>query len=101
MNMERFNRNVRLFGRNFELWLLMEFYLRTLLWTNPLKMLKMSPLAWKLWRRGRLHPLPDRIRGRGDLVKIIERAEQIDRPQEREAVRPPTDKVGYKAIQSE
>jgi len=50
--------------------------------------------------RGRLGIWPERIRGRKDLRKIIERARAIERPQEREVRPAVTDTVGYKAIQN-
>ena len=92
---EAFVSNVRNFGRNWELALLTWFYLRT----NPMNLLKMAPLGLRMLRKRRLALLPERIKGRSDLRKIIERAEQIERPQERVPTRVVTDKVGYEAIQ--
>jgi len=92
---DAFVRSVKMFGRNWELALLTEFYLRT----NPLNLIKMAPLGLRMLRAKRLGIWPERIKGRGDLKKIIERAEQIERPQERVAARAVTDEVGYEAIQ--
>jgi len=92
---EAFVRNVKWFGRNYEAGLMGEFYLRT----NLLGLFKMIPLGWKLLRAGRLGIFPERIKARRDLVKIIERAEEIERPQEPVPKRAVTDVVGYEAIQ--
>jgi len=92
---QAFVRSVKLFGRNFEAGLIVEFFLRA----NPLGMLKMAPLGWKMMRRGRMGFFPERIRGRRDLAKIIKRAEEIERPQEAVPRRKATTEVGYEAIQ--
>ena len=94
---EAFVRSVKMFGRNFEMGLLSEFFLRSLRWTD---LIKMAPLGWKMFRKGRLGLFPERIAGLKDLRKIIERAEAIERPQEPVPERAVTDTVGYEAIQS-
>jgi heterodisulfide reductase subunit C len=94
---EAFVRSVRMFGRNFEMGLLTEFFLRSMKWID---LIKMAPLGLKMMRAGRLGLWPDRIAGLKDLRKIIERAEAIERPQELAPGRAMTDKVGYEAIQS-
>jgi len=94
---EAFVRNVRMFGRNYEIGLLTEFFLRSLKWVD---LIRMAPLGWKMLRTGRLGLLPERIAGLKDLRKIIKRAEAIERPQELVPGRAVTDEVGYEAIQS-
>jgi len=94
---EAFVRSVKWFGRNFEAGLLAEFFLRSMKWMD---LVKMAPLGLKMLRAGRMGIFPERIRGLRDLRKIIERAEEIERPQERAPARPVTDEVGYEAIQS-
>jgi len=56
------------YGRNFETELLARFYLRT----NPLKLLKTAPLGLKLLRRGRFPLLPERIKARQDMAKMLQ-----------------------------
>lgn len=60
------------FGRNAETALLSAFYLRT----NPLGMFKALPLSWQLYRSGRLALFPERIRGQGDLAKMLRAARE-------------------------
>lgn len=92
-----FVRNVRWFGRNWELFLLMWFHLRS---CRFISLLAMAPIGFRMLLNKRLGILPERIKGRGDLRKIIARAQEIERPQERVARRKSTEKVGYDAIQS-
>jgi len=94
---EAFVRSVKMFGRNFEMGLLTEFLLRSKRW---LDLVRMAPLGLKMLRKGRLGIWPERIAGRADLLKIIERAEAIERPQERVPQRTVSDVVGYEAIRS-
>jgi heterodisulfide reductase subunit C len=94
---EAFVRSVKWFGRNFEAGLLAEFFLRSMKWMD---LVKMAPLGLKMLRAGRMGIFPERIAGLKDLRKIIKRAEEIERPQERVSKRPVTDEVGYEAIQN-
>jgi heterodisulfide reductase subunit C len=94
---EAFVRSVKMFGRNFEMGLMTEFFMRSMKWID---LIKMAPLGLKMFRAGRLGIFPERIKGLSDLRKIIKRAEEIERPQERVPERPVTDTVGYEAIQS-
>jgi heterodisulfide reductase subunit C len=55
------------YGRNAEATLLRKYYLRR----SPLKALKQVPLALKLLLRGRLSIFPDKIKGLGDLHKMM------------------------------
>lgn len=58
-------------GRNDEVSLLSNFYLKT----NPLGLVGMAPLGLKLFARGRLSFRPSKIKGHGDLAKIMEKLE--------------------------
>jgi hypothetical protein len=58
-------------GRNDELGLLRNFYMKT----NPLGLLKMAPLGLKLFKRGRLSFRPSTIKKHSDLAKIMARLE--------------------------
>lgn len=55
------------YGRNFETELLLRFYLRT----SPLKLIGMAPLGLRLLRRGRFPLMPDRIRAREDMARML------------------------------
>jgi heterodisulfide reductase subunit C len=93
---QSFVNNVKRFGRNFEAGLLVEFYLRI---GKPWKLVTMAPFGLRLLRAGRMGIWPERIQGRRGLKKIIARAEEIERPQERVPVRRVIEEVGYEAIQ--
>ena len=85
---------VRRYGRNYEVGLILRYFLRT----QPMGLLRRRRDGFALWRRGRLPIRPSRIKGIDDLRRIIAKAETFDLPQElvdRETV---TDKVGYAAI---
>jgi len=91
---ESFARQVKRYGRNYEMGLIRSFYLRT----HPTRLLGMIGLGLNLMRTGRLKFFPEKIRGRHELRAILERAEQIERPQEPTHETVPTDAVGYDAI---
>jgi hypothetical protein len=65
---------INLFGRSYEIGLLVAFYLRT----NPLRLVKMIPLGYRLWRRGRIRILPQRIKQRRQLSAILREAEIME-----------------------
>lgn len=70
---------VRMFGRNTESLLVTALFLKT----NPLNLVKQSVLGVKLLLKGRMPiiPLPERIKKREDLQKIlnaVERQEKVD-----------------------
>ena len=94
---EAFAKSVKIFGRNWKVGLLTVFFLRSLRWAD---LITMAPLGLKMLRKGRFGLLPERISRQKDLRKIIERAEEIERPQEPVPTRVVTDEVGYKAIQT-
>lgn len=59
------------YGRNAELYLLSSYYLRT----NPLGFLRMAPLGYKLFKRGRLPFRPSKIKRQNELAAIMKRLE--------------------------
>lgn len=63
-----------LFGRSYEIGLLAIFYLRT----KPFKLLSLMPLGYRLWRRGRVGILPQRIKQRRELRQILREAEIME-----------------------
>ncbi len=93
---ECFARSVRRYGRNYEFGLIRSF----LMATRPWVLLRQSAIGWRLWRRGRLSLLPESIRGRNDLRAIIDRAQEIERPQEAAPdERLSADEVGYGTLE--
>jgi len=91
---ETFVGQIKKYGRNHEAELLRKYYLRT----GITKMLRQVPLAKKLWSRGRIRLLPQKIKGLDGLRRMIARAEQFDRPQIAEKPQKLTREVGYEAI---
>ena len=63
-----------LFGRSYEIGLLLSFYLKT----NPLKLVGMIPLAFRLWRKGRIGVFPKRVKQGKQLAKILREAEIME-----------------------
>ncbi len=91
---ETFAKQVRKYGRNYEVGLL-----RTYFWkTSVVRMLMRTGLALALWRKGRLALRPARIKGIAGLRRMIAKAETFDRPQPTEVDQEPTSEVGYGAI---
>lgn len=62
------------FGRSYEAGLLLLYYLRT----NPLKLFSLLPLAYRLLRKGRIAPLPAKIKKRKELSAILAEAEIME-----------------------
>ncbi len=62
---------VRRNGRNTESWLLVTMYLKS----NPFKMFKEAILGLRLFMTGRMSLMPDRIKKRGDLARILNAVE--------------------------
>lgn len=70
-----FFRGVQRDGRSNELPLMLRFFLKT----NPLQMLRNAPVAWRLWRTGRLSVRQERTRHRDDvraLLRVAKAAEE-------------------------
>ncbi len=62
------------YGRSYEAGLLLLYYLRT----NPLKLFSLLPLAYRLFRKGRIAPFPARIKKRKELSAILTEAEVME-----------------------
>lgn len=96
---ESFTKMVKKYGRNWEMGL-MERYQR--LTTTPVlgmfKSMAMLPVFFKLYGKKRVNIRPTKIKGIRDLQKIIEKAEQMERPVERITPQRRTKSVGYEAI---
>lgn len=77
---------VNVFGRSYEPGLLVLFSLRT----NPFRLFGLLPLAWKLWRHGRIGLFPRRVRQRKELSAILHEAQIMEMiiPWEPERPRP-------------
>lgn len=67
--------NVRWFGRSWEMGLTARHYLRRF----PFRLPGITPMAWGLFRHGRIGLLPTRIKQRGQLKAILRRAEELER----------------------
>lgn len=85
---------VNRYGRNFEVGLIVRYFLRT----QPLGLLRRRRQGLALWRHGRLPIRPSKIKGIADFRKIIAKAETFDLPQEPVEQERVTDTVGYAAI---
>ena len=68
-----FINTIQKYGRNYELGLVIRYYLRS----RPTKLLAGSGMGWALWRRGRLSLWPTRIRRVREVRAIVERASQF------------------------
>jgi heterodisulfide reductase subunit C len=62
------------FGKSYEPGLIILFYLRT----NPFKLFSMVPLAYRMWRKGRLHLRPRRIKDRDNFSRMLKEAEVME-----------------------
>ncbi|MDH7511473.1 MAG: 4Fe-4S dicluster domain-containing protein [Clostridiales bacterium] len=62
------------YGRSYEAGLLLLYYLKT----NPLKLFSLLPLAYRLFRKGRIAPFPARIKKRKELSAILAEAEVME-----------------------
>jgi len=96
---ESFVNNINRYGRNHEIGMLQSYFLKTGI-HNLRFLLTMAPKGIKLMQRGRLPLFPKSIKGREELAAIIEKAEQIEQPQESVERPKITDAVGYRAIGS-
>jgi len=85
---------VNRYGRNHEILLLVSYHLRR----NPLALLRLLPLGWALWRRGRVRLSPAKIAGVKAIRQILSASEALEVPRPEE--RPAYDEtmVGYGAV---
>ncbi|NIO00819.1 MAG: 4Fe-4S dicluster domain-containing protein [Candidatus Latescibacteria bacterium] len=79
---EGFVKNVNRYGRNHEMGLLVSFYLRT----SPLKLLKMLPLGWRLFKRKRISFTPMKIKRLDQIKSIVAKAESQVMPSEKASI---------------
>jgi heterodisulfide reductase subunit C len=91
---ETFTKNVKRYGRNYEVGLLLRYFLRT----KPTGLIGRRKAGFALWRHGRIRMRPDKIKGTDQLRKIIAKAETFDLPQEVVAREKTTAAVGYGSI---
>jgi len=85
---------VNRYGRNNELLLLARYYLGR----NPFALIRMLPLGYKLFRRGRVAVLPSKIRGVQVIRQILEASKALELPREKQPVEFDQSMVGYRAI---
>jgi len=91
---ETFTKNVKRYGRNYEVGLLLRYFLRT----KPTGLLKQRKSGYALWRHGRIRMRPDKISNLDQLRQIMAKAETFDLPQEEVIKEKPTATVGYESI---
>jgi heterodisulfide reductase subunit C len=91
---ETFAGNVKRYGRNFELGMIVRYFLRT----KPWGLFRQRRDGLALWRHGRLPVRPRKVKGIDGLRRIISRAETFDLPQESVEHEKVTDAVGYATI---
>lgn len=91
---ETFTDMVKRYGRNYEVGLILRYFLRT----DPRGLVRRRGEGIALWRHGRMRVRPSRIDGIEGLRRIIAKAETFDMPQEHVEREKVTDTVGYAAI---
>lgn len=91
---ETFTNNVKRYGRNYEVGLLLRYFLKT----KPLGLFRQRNAGYALWRHGRIKLRPDKINNIEQLQKIIAKAETFDLPQEKVVKEKVTASVGYESI---
>jgi heterodisulfide reductase subunit C len=89
-----FTKNVKRYGRNYEVGLLLRYFLRT----KPTALFQQRKAGYALWRRGRIQIRPDKIDNIEQLRRIIAKAETFDLPQEKVMRERVTAEVGYESI---
>ena len=93
----KFVNNVNRYGRNYEIGLMMQFYLKT----DPLRLLRMAPMGLKLMKLGRISLRPKRIRALKDIRKIIAKADTFSVPREIHKKEYVEGMIGYRAVDGE
>jgi heterodisulfide reductase subunit C len=89
-----FVQNVNRYGRNHEVLLLALYYLRR----NPLELLRLLPLGISMMRKGRVSLFPSKIKGVKTIRQILEAAEALELPREKEELGYEEKMVGYRAV---
>ena len=93
----KFVQNVNKYGRNFELGLMMRYYLKT----DPARLLRMAPMGMKLMKLGRVAIRPKRILALSDIRKIIAKADTFVMPRESYHKEYIEGMIGYRAVGGE
>jgi len=93
----KFVHYVNKYGRNFELGLMMQYYLKT----DPMRLLRMAPMGLKLMKKGRVATRPQRIKALGDIRKIIAKADTFTMPRETYQREYIEGMIGYRAVDGE
>ncbi|OGF59683.1 MAG: hypothetical protein A2Y62_08210 [Candidatus Fischerbacteria bacterium RBG_13_37_8] len=65
---------MNMFGRSFEPGLIALYYMKT----GPLKLFKMMPFAYKMWKKGRISMFPTSIKGKDGFKKIMKEAQLME-----------------------
>jgi len=91
---KNFVRLVNRYGRNQEILLLLLYYLRR----NPLELLRLIPMGWALFRKGRVALFPSKIRGVAAIRKILAASKALELPRAKEVVEYDKTMVGYRAV---
>jgi len=86
---------VNRYGRNQETLLILRYYLRR----NPLGLLGLLPLSWRLFRAGRVSLWPRKIRGVATIRQILSASRALELPREAEKVEYEPGAVGYAAVE--
>jgi len=86
--------NVKRYGRNHELSLLTNYYLKS----NPWELVRLVPLGLAMWRRGRAVLLPRKIKGIQAIRSILQAAAGLRLPVEKAQAEYSDEAVGYRAI---
>jgi len=90
----KFVDNVNRFGRNFEIGLMMQFYLKT----DPVRLVRMAPLGLRMMKLGRISLMPKRIKAIEDIRRIIAKAETFVLPRETRRKEYTEGMIGYRAV---
>jgi len=93
----KFVDNVNRYGRNFEMGLMMQFYLKT----DILRLFRMAPMGLKLMKLGRISFFPKRIKALEDIRKIIAKADTFSVPREIHEKEYVEGMIGYRAVDGE
>ncbi len=89
-----FVQNLMAYGRLHEGTLIRKYYTRV----SPRKFLSLIPLARKMWKTRRIAITPTKIKARKSLARIIQKAQEIEMRQMRQAPEYAPDFVGYKGL---
>jgi heterodisulfide reductase subunit C len=90
-----FVRLVRRFGRNHEPLLLALYHLKR----NPVALLRELPLAWKLFKKGRISLFPARIKGVSAIREMLEASKGLEIPRDKAELEYTEGMVGYRAVE--